>query len=1826
MADTSPSILQSPSQPAPLALPAPPKPVTRRRIGDIPATRKMIYDNVLQAASSLKPLANSKNTLSVHDVAYEDPDDFPLSHQKQIMLSQRSLHRRLRGTWKLTDNETGKTLDEKRTTLVHVPHMTQRGTFIVNGNEYVLSNQLRLRPGVYSRRKENGELEAHVNVLPGKGQSHRLFLDPETGVFRMNIGQANIPLLPVLRAMGVTDTELKRHWGDELLGVNRKHDSASHLEKLHGKLVRKVDPNATPENRREAVAKALSEMELDPEVNKHTLGFPHAKLTKEALLDTSKKLIKLNRGEIDPDDRDHMAYQLVMGPEDLMAERIGKDRGSLHKLLWQSTFRGNLGHVQPGTFNKSVMAGFLSSGLGSLPEGINGSEFLDHAGRVTRLGEGGIGSSESIPYDSRNVHPSQFGFIDPIKTVESNTAGVDLRLAYGVQKGSDNRLYAPFRETKTGRTVYRSPQDLASLTIAFPGELASARNHVAAIDKGRMKFVPRSQVDLEAGSMEQAFSPLSNLVPLKSALKGQRGSMGARMLTQALPVVDPEAPHVRGSVPGQPGRSFAELYGRHMGAVNAEQDGRVLKTTKDGITVQHADGSTKQYEMYNEWPGARKTGLTSTAVVQPGDQVRGGQLLARSNYTNDRGEAALGVNTPIAYIPSKTGSVYEDSATISESYAKRLTSEHYYQHKADFGEGARQGKSTYISLFPGKYEKKTLDKLDEHGVIKPGSKVSFGDPLILMAKEREMDHGKVTQSSRSAFSDSSTTWDHHTDGVVTDVIPSKHGTNVVVKTYAPMKVGDKLCYDAETEVLTDYGWKPVHKLSLWDDCATLNPDGQLEYVRIKALHRYDHDGPMYSLQTTQADLLVTENHKLYAAGREGTDYRLTPAKDLYGKRYRLKNNCDWVGKDPEYVEIHGVKQKAGQGGVTTKVTPPLRLEPRAFAMLLGAFLSEGCTIWQPASGTYGLDIAQKKLANRAKFKQAIKESGLKFSEVETGFRCYSIRLQQYFKQFGYSYKKFIPNEVFSWSKETLQVLFEWLMWGDGSATGSCHSYCTTSKQLANDFQRLCLHIGYGANIKMTKGGWKHLFGREKLTKTRDRYDVYVYRKKNRPTINHGHARDQLGQIECWENYTGSVYCPELPRNHILYVRRNGKAVWCGNSNTMGGKSVVAEIIPDHQMPHNKDGEPFSMLWSPLSLNSRINPTWAIEAALGKIAAKTGQPYTLEDWGKIPNLSEFALKELEKHGLSDTETIVDPVTGRHIPNVLTGVNYIMKLHHTADSKSQGRGLGAYSAEGTPLKGGSGQAKRLSLGDTTALLSHGSYGVLRDSREHRSQRNDEFWLAYMGGFPPPHPKVPYVYEKFINELKGSGINVVREGPRLRLMALTNKDIQALSGNRELKNADTVRFDRGLEEVPGGLFDKTLTGGNGGNQWSKISIVEPYPNPIFAEPIRRLLGMTEKRYLNVIAGHEDFNGTSGPSAISKALESIDVPKSIDMARRTIESGKKSSRDDAIRRLSYLKSLEKTGQHPKDWMLAAVPVLPPLFRPVSTLAGGRSQMIADPNLLYKELFDANENLKSLHGKVADLGEERLALYKAFEAVIGLGDPTHPKNVERGVKGLLANIFGPSAKVGFVQSKLLGTNVDMAGRAVIAPDADMDMDHVGLPENSMFDVFKPFIVREMVRNGMPRVQALKEIEERTKGARDILLQVSEKRPVLLNRYPLLHRYGLMAFWAKPVHGDTIKMPPLVYKGFGADNDGDAMQFHVPVADYAVKDAVDKMLPSKNLFSAATFKAHYLPSMEYLQGLHAASTSRDEAHPKVYRTKAEATAAYKRGEISLGQQVEILEH
>ena len=2223
----TPSVLSNPTNPVKTEAPQPavqelPKPALDpakdfRSFGDPVHTRKRIYEDVLNAARSAPPIVNKQFTLKLADVDYDGPEEFSLKEQKAAILEGRSLGRRLKGTWQLVDNTTGDVLDSKTTTLARVPYMTQRGTFIHGGNEYTLGNQMRLRPGIFTRLKDNGEVEAHANIMPGKGMGHRYFLDPAKGQFYIKLSQAKIPLMPVIRALGATDSQLREAWGNELYASNVKEDNHGAIKKLYDKLVSNRDPLDDGDMRRQKVVEAFKRMELDPEVMSRTLAKPYKNLDLDVILDTTKKLIGVSRGEMEVDDRDHMANQVVYGPEDLMAERIAKDAGRLRwSLLWKAGLKRNLSHIQPGALNAQIDSALLSSGLAMPLEEINLAEVLDKQTRLSRLGVGGIGSIDSIPsecYDdktevftkdgwiswkdadkdtefacridgklefnkatnlfaeqysgpmyglktrtlnylvtpnhrmwtrkyrnkssiarcgttewffetaenthrrprqfklthrayegsnetrfvlpavegakkeyefdfgdwgeflgwyiaegsidsyrlkkykkysititqtksanpdnvrrihdlltrmgikfsyqiknfvfiskqigkwlervgtgslnkyipeecfswpahvrhrmldsliagdgstakngarifgsgsvllaadvsrlattlgyavrerkpdfsfrefqlhgrvvqktkpyysvalllsktqgvttgkrdadnyytchyngkvycaevpgnlllvrreksvpmwcgnSRSVQPSHFGFVDAIRTPESLRAGVDVHFASAVRKGPNGQIYAPFKNTKTGQIEYKSPSDISGLAIAFPGEMDKPDRRVVAMNKGKLMFVDKSKIDYVLPEFENAFSALSNLIPLKSAVKGQRVAMGSRMITQALPLEEPEAPFVQGALPDNPDRSYEEELSSVMGAVRSDNDGVITEVTPDYIKIKQADGTEKTHELYNNFILNRKTQTSNTPVVKVGQAVKPGDLLAYSNQTDKNGVMALGKNLRVAYVAAHEN--FEDAITISESAAKKLRSEHAYQHAVDWTDKHKVGKRAYLGMFPKAYDKRMIDALDDDGIIKPGTVVEYGQPLIVSAKQKELSQNKIHRKHEAAFSDDSQVWEHHSPGIVTDVVKTKNGVAVAVKSYEEMHTGDKLAgrfgdksvtakIVPDDQMPTDEQGRPVEALvNPLGIISRTNPSQIIEAVLGKIVEK---TGKPYKVQDFKniKDMTRFAMEEAKKHGVKDLETIIDPTTGnkisdvLVGNRFfmKLMHTAESKGQSrgiAGYTQS-GEPAKGGDSGcfapkqkiltdmgpvnIATICEKRLSLQVRTYSEALGEWVYRPITDWF----TYRANVSD--MLNIKVVAPCEGDCDGRQFTTFTQQNMYVTKNHEYIMYDGTKKQagELVPgDELVSWGvmpTNDQEALIYGTLLGDATIYPHQLQFEHSLKQLNYARWKASVLAGLKPNRCTAFHPERYILNKKTGT---EHYKKPV--RSESTWINGRHYLETVHAI-CRTDGKKKVTKEWLDKLNGLSVsvwllddgsitnkaKKKGRINYAGNIATHGFSLEESEMLCDWL------GDRYGVRPTVNSVGAVYLPAALCELLVYEIAGYV-------PWKAIPNSKRFLKKQVKKIQVNCPPIALK--TYSRLGKIPVKIWDITPYKHDKEGVEE---INVYDftvddthtyCAGSILVSNS---KRISLLDLNALLSHGAYSVLRDAGAVRGQKNEEYWIPFMRGLPPPKPKVPMIYDKFVNDLRSAGINVIPDGPRMHIMAMTDKDIDALAGDREIKNGETVQIEKGMAPVKGGLFDESLTGSHSGGRWSFIRLQEPLPNPVMEEPIRRILGLTEKKFLAVISGKEQLpDGSTGPAGIKTALEKINLPKEIAVARMQIHSGRKTLRDQAVRKLAYLKSAQQMGLHPKDWMMTKVPVLPPRFRPISMLGDSGMPLVSDPNYLYKELIDANSNLRDMSKEVEDVSEERTALYNAFKAVVGLADPNHPKLQEKNVKGVLKHLFGNSPKTGMLQRRLISSTVDLVGRAVVVPDSSMDMDHIGLPEERAWEVYKNFIIRKLHRRGLPITEAAKHVKERSKLARDTMVEEMDNRPIIVNRAPVLHRFGIMAFRPKLSKGDVVRVSPLVVGGFGMDFDGDAVQYHLPVDDDAAREAVDKMLPSRNLLSPADFKSPmHAPKNEYTGGLYAATAEyKGKKRKHVFRNAKDAITAWKAGNIDIRDDVEILD-
>ena len=742
-------------------------------------------------------------------------------------------------------------------------------------------------------------------------------------------------------------------------------------------------------------------------------------------------------------------------------------------------------------------------------------------------------------------------------------------------------------------------------------------------------------------------------------------------------------------------------------------------------------------------------------------------------------------------------------------------------------------------------------------------------------------------------------------------------------------------------------------------------------------------------------------------------------------------------------------------------------------------------------------------------------------------------------------------------------------------------------------------------------------------------DPVVLASKERPATPGSMGRRlRSDDTQVWEHhFPGAVTDVTHGRKGIQVSIRSNVPTQVGDklSNRFGGKGVISAILPDSDMPTDEQGDPLEILMSPLTVGSRTNPAQKAETVLGKVARKTGKPFILPGFTVDPedSIYENALAEAKKARVKSRETLVDPKTGRSIPGILTGSTYIYKLQHTAEGKSKSRSTAGYTSDEQPARGGKSGAKHIGDMESQAILAHGAGKVLKDMRLIKGQRNDDFWRQLKLGQTPVMPGTPMVYNKFNDYLRAAGIDLRHEKDSDNVYAMTDKRAKELTGSRRIRTSDTYGA-KNMEPLVGGLFDPDATGSmRDGDRWAYIDLPTPLPNPVMEEPLRIILGKSQKEFDAMVMGQG-----AARNELRNSLNRIDVRQEKESAMNVIRHGPKTHRDAAVRRFGYLDAMDQQGVHPKDFLMTRVPVLPPRFRPITRF--NDMTLVADPNYLYKALMNTSADYQEAvdNELPPEAVQEALeTMHKTYRALVGISDPVQQKLQQKKVGGILQQVFGKgSPKTGFVQRRVLGTNIDVAGYSVVTPNPALKLNEVGLPVELAWNLYEPATIRHMVRHGVPAAQAAKEVANHSKSAMAAMQAVVKERPVLVNRAPTLHKYSVMAFWPVLSKGHTLQVPPQIVGPFAMDFDGDTASYSVPVSDEAVEEAKRLMLPSKNLFSSRfPGQAMYVPTNEYMQGLNLATRPAKAKPTTTFRTKADAVKAYRRGSIAIDDPIEILE-
>ena len=397
----------------------------------------------------------------------------------------------------------------------------------------------------------------------------------------------------------------------------------------------------------------------------------------------------------------------------------------------------------------------------------------------------------------------------------------------------------------------------------------------------------------------------------------------------------------------------------------------------------------------------------------------------------------------------------------------------------------------------------------------------------------------------------------------------------------------------------------------------------------------------------------------------------------------------------------------------------------------------------------------------------------------------------------------------------------------------------------------------------------------------------------------------------------------------------------------------------------------------------------------------------------------------------------------------------------------------------------------------------------------------------------------------------------------------------------------------------------------------------------PLERKQLLSEKEYRAYREKYgKKFYAAMGAEAIKRLLQDLDLEKETEMLKEELKTAAGQRRTRAIKRLEVVESFRNSGNKP-DWMILDVlPVIPPEIRPMVQLDGGRFAT-SDLNDLYRRVINRNNRLKRL----LDLGapgiivqNEKRMLQEAVDALIDNGrrgrPVTGPGN--RPLKSLSHMLKG---KQGRFRQNLLGKRVDYSGRSVIVVGPNLKMYQCGLPKEMAIELFKPFVMKELVERGLAHniKSAKRKIERMHSEVWDVLEDVIKEHPVLLNRAPTLHRLGIQAFEPTLVEGRAIRLHPLVCTAYNADFDGDQMAVHVPLSAEAQAEARLLMLAAQNILNPKDGKPVVTPSQDMVLGNYYLTLERKGAtgEGSTFYGPNEALLAYQNGHAHLHSRIAI---
>lgn len=646
------------------------------------------------------------------------------------------------------------------------PMMTEKGTFIINGTERVVVSQLVRSPGVYFDEtidKSTDKTLHSVKVIPSRGAWLEFDVDKRDTVGVRIDRKRRQPVTVLLKALGWTSEQIVERFGfSEIMRSTLEKDNTVGTDEALLDIYRKLRPGEPPtkesaqtllenlffKEKRYDLAR-VGRYKVNKKLGLH-VGEPitSSTLTEEDVVATIEYLVRLHEGQttmtvpggvevpVETDDIDHFGNRRLRTVGELIQNQIRVGMSRMERVVRERMTTQDVEAITPQTLIniRPVVAAikefFGTSQLSQFMDQNNPLSGLTHKRRLSALGPGGL-SRERAGLEVRDVHPSHYGRMCPIETPEGPNIGLIGSLSVYARVNPFGFIETPYRKVVDGvvsdEIVYLSADEedrhvvaQANSPIDADGRFVEPRVLVRR-KAGEVEYVPSSEVDYMDVSPRQMVSVATAMIPFLEHDDANRALMGANMQRQAVPLVRSEAPLVGTGMELRAAIDAGDV-------VVAEESGVIEEVSADYITVMHDNGTRRTYRMRKFARSNHGTCANQCPIVDAGDRVEAGQVIADGPCTDD-GEMALGKNLLVAIMPWE-GHNYEDAIILSNRLVEEdvLTSIHIEEHEID-ARDTKLGAEEITRDIPN-ISDEVLADLDERGIVRIGAEVRDGDILV----------------------------------------------------------------------------------------------------------------------------------------------------------------------------------------------------------------------------------------------------------------------------------------------------------------------------------------------------------------------------------------------------------------------------------------------------------------------------------------------------------------------------------------------------------------------------------------------------------------------------------------------------------------------------------------------------------------------------------------------------------------------------------------------------------------------------------------------------------------------------------------------------------------------------------------------------------------------------------------------------------------------------------------------------------------------------------------------------------------------------------------